>query len=128
METKRQQKMARLIQEDLSAIFQKDARHLFGNSFITITSVRMSPDLSIARIYLSFLLTNNQSKEEIIAEIQDNTKQIRQILGQKIRNSVRIVPELHFFLDDTAEYVAKIDALFDGLEIPPTDESETEEK
>jgi ribosome-binding factor A len=128
MESKRQQKMARLLKEDLSAIFQKDAKHLFGSSLITITAVRVSPDLSLARIYLSFLIINNENKDELLADIQDNTKQIRQILGQKIRHTVRIVPELQFFLDDTADYVAKMDALFDSLNIPPSEDEEKDKK
>ena len=125
MESKRQQQVARLIQEELSAIFQKDAKHLFGNSFITITTVRITPDLSIARIYLSFLLTEN--KDEAVADIQDKTKTIRQLLAQRIKNDVRIIPELHFYLDDTSDYVAKMNALLDSLQIPPA-EDEAEKK
>jgi ribosome-binding factor A len=123
MESKRQQKMARLLKEELSAVFQKDAQHLFGNSFVTITTVRVTPDMGMARVYLSFLTFNNQTnKEETLAEIVDNTKQLRQMLGQRIRHSVRIIPELQFFMDDTAEYAAKMDALIDSLNIPPADE------
>jgi ribosome-binding factor A len=128
MESKRQQKMARLLKEELSTVFQKDAQHLFGNSFITITTVRVTPDMGMARVYLSFLTFNNQTnKEESLAEIVDNTKQLRQMLGQRIRHSVRIIPELQFFMDDTAEYAAKMDALIDSLNIPPADEKKNEE-
>lgn len=122
MESKRQQQFAKVIQKDLSDIFQRDAKHLFGNTFITITQVRVSPDLSIARIYLSFLMSKN--REETLENIQEHTKTIRQILGQKIRKTARIVPELQFYLDDTADYVSKMDALFANLEIPPADEEE----
>ncbi|MDX2306600.1 MAG: 30S ribosome-binding factor RbfA [Microscillaceae bacterium] len=122
MESKRQQQFAKVIQKDLSDIFQRDAKHLFGNSFITITQVRVSPDLSIARVYLSFLMTKNN--EEALENIQEHTKTIRQILGQKIRKTVRIVPELQFYMDDTAEYVSKMDALLASLDIPPSDEDE----
>lgn len=122
MESKRQQQFARLIQKDLGTIFQKDAKHLFGEKFITVTMVRVTPDLGIARVYLSFLLVNN--KEEALEDIRSKTKAIRQLLAQRIRNSVRSIPELHFYLDDTADYVSKIDALLDSLDIPPENDED----
>ncbi|WP_266365270.1 30S ribosome-binding factor RbfA [Tellurirhabdus rosea] len=125
MESKRQQKVGRLLQKDLSEIFQRDARHLFGNAFVTVTSVRVSPDLSIARVYLSFLATKN--KEMLLDTIKERGKTIRQQLADRVRHQLRIVPELHFFMDDTAEYAAKMDALFSGLEIPPAPAEEDEE-
>lgn len=120
MESKRQQKVARQIQKDLSDIFQKEGRTWFDNAFITVTVVRMSPDLGVARVYLSFLIAKN--KGILLEQIQERSKSIRQLLGQKIRHQLRIVPELHFYLDDTAEYAAKMDTLFAGLTIPPTKE------
>jgi ribosome-binding factor A len=120
MESKRQQKVARQIQKDLSDIFQREGRSWFNNAFITVTIVRMSPDLGLARIYLSFLLEKN--KDLLMAQIQEKSRHIRQILGQRVRHQLRIVPELLFFEDDTAEYAAKIDALFANLHIPPADE------
>jgi ribosome-binding factor A len=120
MESKRQQKVARQIQKDLSDIFQKDGRSWFDNAFITVTIVRMSPDLGIARVYLSFLMAKN--KGLLLDEIQDKNRQIRQLLGNRIRHQLRIVPELHFYLDDTAEYAAKMDALFAKIDIPPATE------
>ncbi|OZI06464.1 ribosome-binding factor A [Siphonobacter sp. BAB-5385] len=123
MESKRQQKFARQIQKDLGDIFQREMQSQFGNAFITVTDVKVSPDLGIARAYLSFLLT--EDKDQLLKNIQDKTKHIRQILANKIRNQVRIIPELQFFLDDTSEYAAKMDALFAGITIPPaTDEPE----
>lgn len=124
METKRQQQFARLIREELSDIFLREAKHWIGNAFITVTTVRVTPDLAIARIYLSFL--QNNGKEALLEEIQEKSKQIRNVLGQRIRQSVRIIPELHFFLDDTAEYAARIDNLLAGLNIPPAEAKTTE--
>lgn len=117
MESKRQQKVARQIQKDLSDIFQKEGRTWFDNAFITVTVVRMSPDLGVARVYLSFLISKN--KGLLLEQIQDRSKSIRQLLGQKIRHQLRIVPEIHFYLDDTAEYAAKMDTLFAKITIPP---------
>ncbi|GAB3256760.1 30S ribosome-binding factor RbfA [Larkinella harenae] len=125
MESKRQQKVARLVQKDLSEIFQRDSRHLFNGAFITVTNVRVSPDLSIARVYLSFLATPN--KESLLELIKERGKSIRQQLGDRVRHQLRIIPELHFFIDDTAEYAAKMDALFANLEIPPAPEGEEED-
>ena len=122
MESKRQQKVARQIQKDLSDIFQKEGRTWFDNAFITVTIVRMSPDLGVARIYLSFLAAKN--KGLLLEQIQERNKSIRQLLGQRIRHQLRIVPELHFYLDDTAEYAAKMDSLFANLTIPPATEEE----
>ncbi len=126
MESKRQQKFARQVQKDLGDIFQKEMRGQFGDAFITVTDVKVSPDLGLARAYLSFLLTND--KEQLLKNIQEKTKQIRQILANKIRNQVRVIPELQFFLDDTAEYAAKMDALFAGITIPPPSEEDSEEE
>lgn len=126
MESKRQQKVARQIQKDLSDIFQKEGRTWFDNAFITVTIVRMSPDLGVARIYLSFLAVKN--KGFILEQIQERSKQIRQLLGQRVRHQLRIVPEIHFYLDDTAEYAAKMDTLFAGLTIPPPPKDNKEDQ
>jgi len=125
METKRQQKVGRQIQKDLGEIFQKDAQHLTVGSFITITSVHVTPDLGIARAYLSFLPDKN--KKFLLETIQENTKFIRQKLAERVRHQLRIVPHLQFYLDDTAEYAAKMELLFSDLVIPP-EEPEEEEK
>ncbi|MEO1655945.1 MAG: 30S ribosome-binding factor RbfA, partial [Bacteroidota bacterium] len=111
--------------KDLTQIFLRDTRHLFGDLFITITQVRVSPDLGIARVYLSFLKTN--SKEDSLETIQENTRHIRQLLAQKIRKVARVVPELHFYLDDTADYASKIDQLLEGLDIPPESDDPEEQ-
>lgn len=122
MESKRQQKVARQLQKDLSEIFQREVPHLFNGlsgqgAFITVTNVRVSPDLSVARVYLSFLATKN--REMLLESIQEKGKVIRQHLGDRVRHQLRIVPELSFFLDDTIEYADKMDKLFAGLDIPP---------
>ena len=117
MESKRQQKVSRQLQKDLSEIFQREVPHLFNGAFITVTSVRVSPDLSVARVYLSFLATKN--KNLLLETIQEKGKVLRQHLGDRVRHQLRIVPELHFFLDDTAEYADKMDKLFSGIDIPP---------
>jgi ribosome-binding factor A len=122
MESKRQQKVARQLQRDLSEIFQRDVPHLFNGAFITVTSVRVSPDLSVARVYLSFLATKD--KQLLLESIQEKSKVLRQHLGERVRHQLRIVPDVSFYLDDTADYADKMDKLFSGLEIPPESEEE----
>lgn len=122
MESKRQQKVSRQLQRDLSEIFQRDVPHLFNGAFITVTSVRVSPDLSVARVYLSFLATKN--KQMLLESIQEKSKVLRQHLGERVRHQLRIVPDVSFYLDDTADYADKMDKLFAGLEIPPEPEEE----
>ena len=87
-----------------------------GGAFVTVTSVKVSPDLGVATVYLSFMLS--RSDQQLLHDIQDNTKNIRQELAKKIRHQVRIIPELRFFLDDTAEQAARIEELLSGLDIP----------
>ena len=122
METKRQQKFGRQIQKDLSDIFQKEFKMLFGNGMVTVTEVKISPDLSVARCYLSFLLIDD--REAVMDQIDLQNKAIRNALANRIRKQVRIIPNLVFFLDDTAAYAAKIEALCEGLVIPPVDGDE----
>jgi len=113
MESKRQQKFSRLIQKELSEILQREGLSFFGSTIITITMVRMSPDLSVARVYLSIYNSNNN--EQILNEVKTHTKEIRYKLGEKIRNQARIVPNIDFFLDDSQEYVSRMDQLFNQI-------------
>ncbi|CAN5240575.1 30S ribosome-binding factor RbfA [soil metagenome] len=123
-ETKRQQKFSKLIQKDLGAIFLQEGKSMFGRAFITVTSVKMSPDLSLAKVYLSFMQVANSN--EMLEKINDHKKEIRKILGNKIGKQVRIVPDLIFYLDDSAAYAARMDELISGLNIPPADEGSLE--
>lgn len=125
MESKRQQKYAKLIQKELGEIFQKESKSLVGNAMVTVTRVMMSPDLSVARVYLSFLLANNQ---ELFEKINDLKKSIRRNLGNRIGKSVRIVPELAFFLDESSAYAQHMDQVISDLNIPEAPEDEEEDK
>jgi len=118
MSTQRQQKFSRLIQKELGAIFQQDIKSIFGGAFITVSGVNMSPDLGIATVYLS--LTLSKKPQVVLDEIKDLSRQIRQQLGSKIRNQVRIIPELRFFLDETLLEAEKMDKLLSSLNIPPS--------
>ncbi|WEK19482.1 MAG: 30S ribosome-binding factor RbfA [Candidatus Pedobacter colombiensis] len=113
MESKRQQKFAGIIQEELAAIFQHEGAAYLPNTLVTITKVRVSPDLAVAKVYLSFLNTNNTSLS--VAEVNSHAGEIRYKLGARIRHQARVIPTLTFFVDDTNEYVEHMDKLFDKI-------------
>ncbi|WP_071885413.1 ribosome-binding factor A [Rufibacter tibetensis] len=116
MESKRQQKFARLIQKELAEIFQRDVSHLFQSTYISVSGVAVSPDLGVAKVHLSLLL--NPNGRDLLKEIKFHTKTIRHELAKRIKNQVRVIPELIFYLDDTAEYAAKMDKILSELDIP----------
>jgi ribosome-binding factor A len=124
MESKRQKQVSKHIQKELGDIFQKDFKSIFEGDFVTITDVKISPDLSVARVYLSFLKGNNRN--EILENVNVNSKKIRGLFGNKNKNQLRIVPNFNFYIDDTAEYAQKIEALFADLHIPPAPPEEEE--
>jgi len=113
----RQQKFSRLIQKELSDIFQKDKRGILENAFVSIVDVKMSPDLGLAKIYLSMLLAKD--KEKILERVNTNKKEIRKALGEKIGKQVRIIPELVFYIDEVEENARRIDDIIKNLNIPP---------
>ena len=108
MQETRQNKIARLLQKELSLIFQQQTRATHG-VMISVTRTKISPDLSICTAYLSVF--PSEKGEEILANINANTKQIRYELGTRIRNQMRIIPELRFFIDDSLDYIEHIDEL-----------------
>jgi ribosome-binding factor A len=108
METTRQKKVSRLLQKELGQIIQHRSAEL-GGKLITVTIVRISPDLSVAKIYLSIFPPKEAGKT--LAEIKKIVPQIRHELGNIVRNQLRIVPELAFFIDDSLDYIEKIETL-----------------
>lgn len=124
MESKRQKQVAKQIQKDLGEIFQRDLKSMFGGAFVTIAEVKLTPDLGIARVYLSFLNSNN--KDEIITTVRENTKKIRGLFGNKAKSQLRIIPSFQFYIDDTAEYAQKIENLFANIVIPPASDDTQE--
>lgn len=122
METTRQQKISRLIQKELSDIFQKQTQATHG-VLVSVSAVRISPDLSIARGYLS-IFPSERSKE-ILENINGNARQIRYELGTRVRHQLRIIPELKFFLDDSLDYLDHIDNLLKGATAKDDDNAPT---
>lgn len=108
METTRQNKIARLLQKELSEIFQSQTRAMHG-TLVSVSTVRISPDMSVARAYLSVF--PSEKAEEMVKNINANVKSIRYELGTRVRFQLRIIPELKFFVDDSLDYLEKIDEL-----------------
>jgi ribosome-binding factor A len=108
MQETRQNKIARLLQKELSVIFQEQTRAMHG-VMVSVTRVRISPDLSICTAHLSIF--PSERSEEILNNIEKNNKSIRYDLGQRMRNQLRIIPELRFFIDDSLDYIEHIDEL-----------------
>jgi ribosome-binding factor A len=113
----RQQKYAKLIQKELSEIFQQDKRGILENAFITIADVRVSTDLSIAKVYISMMLA--KEKQKTLDRINLRKKEIRKALGDRIGKQVRIIPELIFFIDEVEENAQRMDDILKNLHIPP---------
>ncbi|MDE5750304.1 MAG: 30S ribosome-binding factor RbfA [Duncaniella sp.] len=110
METTRQAKIARLLQKDLSEIFRQQTAKTHG-TLVSVSAVRISPDLSIARVYLSIFPP--EKSVEILAGINASAKTIRYELAQRVRFQLRKCPELSFFIDDSLDYIENIDKLLE---------------
>jgi ribosome-binding factor A len=110
MSTTRQNKVARLLQKELGDIFQRESMNMFRGALISVTVVRVAPDLSFARVYVSIFAPSKDEKE-LYEAVQNKAKTIRQMLAQKVAKQLRIIPELAFFLDDSIEYQENIDRL-----------------
>jgi len=109
MESTRQKKVSRLVQKELSVIFQQLTQEMLGNIMVSITIVRISPDLADANVFLSIFPVDNPDKA--LKVVKSSTIMIRKKLGESVRNQLRIVPTLQFHLDDSAAYAEEIDRL-----------------
>lgn len=117
--TVRQQKYSKLILKELSGIFLKEKTNILDDAFITVADVQISPDLSVARVYLSMTLAKD--KQALLDKINLKKSEIRKALGNKIRNQARIVPQLVFFIDEVEEGAQRIEDIIKNLHIPKED-------
>jgi len=112
MESTRQKKVSRLVQKELSVIFQQLTQEILGNIMVSVTTVRVSPDLADANVFLSIFPVDNPVEAlKVVKVVKSNTTMIRKKLGESVRNQLRIVPTLQFHLDDSAAYAEEIDRL-----------------
>jgi ribosome-binding factor A len=109
MDSIRQQKISSLLKKELAIIFQKESQTLFGGRFITVTQVRVTPDLGLAKTYLSIMASKD--KEADLKMIREQDWKIRKILAGKVGKQLRKMPELAFYIDDSLDYYEEIDSL-----------------
>jgi ribosome-binding factor A len=119
MDSTRQQKYNRLFQKEIGELFQREGYNFFGKAFVTVTGVRVSPDLGIAKVYVSIFGVKDSG--QVMQQIDKHYKQIRKLFGNQIRHQARIVPELKFFLDDSLDQQEKIDKLLNENKLPEKD-------
>ena len=120
MESTRQAKISRLIQKELSEIFRRQTAKMRG-TLVSVTNVRVSPDLSVAKVYLSVFPSNKG--EELLKSVEASAKTVRYELAQNVRYQLRKCPELTFYLDDSLDYIENIDNLL--AKTTTTDQQQT---
>lgn len=113
MDSIRQQQVAKQVQVALSEIFRNEASEILEGAMVTVSAVRMTPDLLTARCYLGVF--NTPKPEEILGYIHINNKELRRLLGNKLKNKLRRIPEIHFYRDDTLDEVFKLEKIFSDI-------------
>ena len=118
MDSRRQNKVNKLLIKELSSFFQKNS-HFSQGGLLTVTDVKITSDLSIARVHLSFIGVKDIQKA--VDYISERVSTIRGDIGNTLRNDLRKIPEFHFFPDESAEYSQNINRILDNLNIPPAE-------
>ena len=113
MESIRQKQVGEMIKRHFSIVLQQEGRYIYNDALVTVTEVKMSPDLMIAKIYLS--VYNTMNKQAVILELREHLVRLRSSLSQRIKKHVRRIPHLEVFLDDTLDEMYRLNTLFDRL-------------
>ena len=113
MESKRQKQVSEVLKRNFSQVLQQEGSYIYGNALVTVTNVVVSPDLNLAKIYLSVYNTDN--KQAVILKLEDQHGRLKQMFSHRIRKHVRKVPEFNLFLDDTLDEMYRLNALFDRI-------------
>jgi len=122
----RQKQTASTVQRSFSGILQQEGSYIYGDALVTVTRVNMTPDMGIARIYLS--VYNVTNKEVVIEAVRHSGTQLRQTLAKRLRNHLRRIPYLEFYLDDTVDEMYKVDDIFSQLEKERTTKGSADEE
>ena len=112
-EGKRQKQVAGVVLKELNEIFLKMGLNMLAGGMVSIASVKITPDLYEARVYISFFQVEDPNKA--LEKIKDKTSEIKNELGKRVRHQLRIIPQLNFYIDDTLDYVFKIEQLLDDI-------------
>ncbi|MBK8502792.1 MAG: 30S ribosome-binding factor RbfA [Saprospiraceae bacterium] len=124
MASKRQLQVAELIKRNFSLVLQQEGNYIYDDALVTVTNVMVTPDLSLAKIYLSVYNTDN--KQAVLLKLEDQHHRLKQVFSQRIRKQIRRIPEFAMYIDETLDEMYRLDALFDRLSIsnPLQDEQE----
>jgi ribosome-binding factor A len=113
MESKRQKQVAELVKRNISLVLQMEGSYIYDNAFVTVTSVNVTPDLALAKIYLS--IYNATNKETVVRLMEQNNKKLRQSLAHRLKRQIRRCPEINFYVDETLDEMYKLNSLFNRL-------------
>lgn len=125
MASKRQEQVAELIRRNFGIVLQSDGSYIYGDAFVTVTSVLVTPDLSLAKLYVSIF--NADDKEVVLARLNKEIKKLKKSLAYRIRNHVRRIPEIAIYMDETLDEMYKLNQIFDNLDETSRNKSEEEE-
>ena len=115
MESKRQLQVGNAVKKTMSSILQQEGSYIYGSQvLVTVTEVRMSPDLGIAKVYVSAF--NILDKQSVVILLSENMSRIKQLLGQRMGKQLRKIPYLDFYLDELLDEIEKVDMLFRKIE------------
>lgn len=120
MDSKRQLQISELIKRHFAPVLQEHGPYIYGNAFVTVTSVIVTPDLSQAKVYVS--IYNADDKVAVLHRISSHTHILKQALASRIRNQIRRMPQIFFYFDETIDEMYKVDAMFENLKTiyPPS--------
>ncbi len=113
METKRQRQVAELVRRNFGPILQQQGSYIYGDAFVTVTHAKLTPDMGMAKIYLS--VYNTENKQAVILNLQEHLPLLKSELSRRIRKHVRRIPSIEIYLDDTLDEIDRVDRLFDNL-------------
>lgn len=113
MNSKRQQQIGELIKRSFSNVLQQQGIYIYGDALVTVTSVQVSPDLSMAKIYLS--IYNTENKDQVLTQLIHHTHPLKQELASRIRNQVRRIPQIYFYRDEIVDEMYHVDELFEKI-------------
>lgn len=114
MASKRQEQVAELIKRNFGVVLQQEGSYIYGNAFVTVTQVQVTPDLSQAKLYVSVF--NADDKQEVLLMMERETRKLKQALAYRIKKHVRRIPDISIFLDDTLDEMYKLNEIFDNLD------------
>ena len=114
MASKRQEQVAELIKRNFGVVLQQEGSYIYGEAFVTVTQVQVTPDLSQAKLYIS--VYNTENKQGVLLMMENEIRKLKQSLAYRIRKHVRRVPDIAIYLDDTLDEMYKLNEIFDNLD------------